>query len=88
MLSGDAGVRSAASEEKNAVEEVDGRRLWDFTIGFRAIILELWCRMERTWVLEMWAGMGVMVRVSVEVLRTGYVSCRSTRGERDQGLLT
>jgi hypothetical protein len=32
--------------------------------------------MERMWALEMWAGMGVVVRVSVEVLRTGReVSC-------------
>jgi hypothetical protein len=88
MLSGDAGFSSATSEEKNAVEEVDGRRLWDFTIGFRAIILVLSCRMERTWDLEMWAGMRVIARVSVEVLRTGDVSCRSIRGERDRGLLT
>ena len=57
-------------------------------MGFRAIILELWCRMERTWVLEMWAGMGVVVRVSVEVLRTREVSCRSIREGRHRGLLT
>ena len=74
-------MRSPVSCVKNAVEEVEGRRWWDFTIGLRPIILVLSWRMERTWVLVMCEGMGVMARVSVEVLRTGLV-CQKLRNSR------
>lgn len=73
MVSGDDGFRSADSDLKKEVEEVEGSRLWDFTMGFMAIILSLSWRMEMIWALVMWEGMGVMVRVSVLALRTGRV---------------
>jgi len=69
MLSGEEGFRSPVSWMKKAVEEVEGRRVCDFTIGLRAIIAVLLCRIERTLVLVICEGMGVIVRVSVEALR-------------------
>ena len=62
-----------ASEEKKAVLEVEGRSLWDLTIGLRRIMASGLWRMERQSALEMCVGKGVVVRVSVEVFKTVVV---------------
>lgn len=77
MVAGEAGVRSLGSDLKNAIEEVEGRRACEITMGLRRIIASGSCRMERICALLMAAGMEAEANVSVELLRTGGVSCGS-----------
>ena len=67
-------MRSLVSEAKKAVEEAVGSRVYDLTMGFREIMASLLCNTARIWGFEMCEGIGVVVKVSVDALRTAVVN--------------